>query len=52
VLVGVGPAVGQVDFAAFGADVGKGVEYVGELVGRDFLRLVVAAVNSPVLLAC
>jgi hypothetical protein len=52
VLVGVCPAIGQVDFAAFGTHVGKCVEYVGELVGGDFLRLVVAAVDSPVLFAC
>jgi hypothetical protein len=52
VFVDIGPAVGQVDFAAFRTHVGECVEYVGELVGWDLLRLVVAAIDSPVLLKC
>jgi len=49
VFVGVCPAVGQVDLAALGADVGESVQNMGELVGWDILRLVVAAVDGPVL---
>ena len=44
VLVRVGPGVGEVDFARFRADVGEGVEDVGELFGGEVLGLVVAAV--------
>lgn len=49
VLVGVCPAVGQVDLAALGTDVGESVQDMGEFVGRDILRLVVTTVDGPVL---
>jgi len=52
VLIGVRPAVGQVDFAAFRTDVGKSVQYMGKLIGWNILRLVIAAVDGPVLLCC
>ena len=48
-LVSVGPAVGQEDLASVILDVGKGVQDVGKLVSRDFLWLMVAAINGPVL---
>lgn len=49
VFVGVCPAVGQVDLAALGADVGESVQNMGEFVGGDFLGLVVTTVDGPVL---
>jgi hypothetical protein len=49
VFVGVCPAVGQVDLAAFGTDVGKSVQNMGEFVGGNILRLVVTTVDGPVL---
>lgn len=49
VLIGVRPAVGQVDFAAFRADICKGIKYMSKLVSWDLLRLIVAAIDSPVL---
>lgn len=51
-LVGVGPAVGQEDLASVILNVGKGVQDMGKLVGWNFLWLVVAAVNGPVLCGC
>jgi hypothetical protein len=45
VLVGVGPGVGEVHFAAFRTDVGEGVENVGQFVGWEVLGVVVAAIN-------
>ena len=47
VLVRVGSGVGEKDFAG-GTDVGKGVENVGDLRGREVHRLVVTAVDAPV----
>jgi hypothetical protein len=49
VFVGVCPAVGQVDLAALGTDVGESVQNMGEFVGWDVLRLVVTTVDGPVL---
>lgn len=49
VFVGVCPAVGQVDLAALGTDVGKSVQNMGEFVGGNILRLVVTTVDGPVL---
>lgn len=49
VLVGVCPAVGQVDLAALGTDVGESVQNMGEFVGGDILRLVVTTIDGPVL---
>ena len=48
-LVGVRPAVGQEDLSGVILDVGKGVQDVGKLVGWNFLWLMVAAVDGPVL---
>ena len=49
VLVGVCPAVGQVDLAALGTNVGESVQNMGEFVGGDILRLVVTTIDGPVL---
>lgn len=49
VFVGVCPAVGQVDLAALGTDVGESVRNMGKFVGGDILRLVVTTVDGPVL---
>jgi hypothetical protein len=48
VLVRVGPRIGQIDFASLRADIGEGVEDVGELGCRQVLWVVVASVDSPV----
>ena len=52
VLVGVRPAVGQEDLASVILDVGKSVQHMCELVGWDLLRLMVAAIDGPVLFDC
>jgi hypothetical protein len=49
VFVGVCPAVGQVDLAALGTDIGESVQNMGEFVGGDILRLVVTTIDGPVL---
>jgi hypothetical protein len=37
--------VRQIDLSSGRADIGKGIQDMGELVGREVLRLVVSAVN-------
>ena len=49
VLVGVGPAVGQEDLASVILDVGKSVQDMGKLVSWNFLWLMVAAIDGPIL---
>ena len=46
VLLNVGPRVREEDFAGL-ADVGKGVQDVGEVGGGDILGGVVARVDGP-----
>jgi hypothetical protein len=46
VLVRIRPSVGQVDFASLGANIGKGVKYMSELVAGKVLRVEVATINS------
>ena len=52
VLVGVRPAVGQEDLASVILDVGESVQHMGKLVSWDFLWLVVAAIDGPILFGC
>jgi hypothetical protein len=46
----VGPGVGEVDFAGFGADVGEGVEDVSEVRDWEIGRVVVASVDCLMVL--
>ena len=50
-LVGVCPGVGQEDLAGFILDIGKSIQYVGKLIGGNFLWLMIAAIDGPVLFA-
>ena len=51
-LVGIRPAVGQEDLTSVILDVGESVQYMGKLVSRDLLWLMVAAIDGPVLFGC
>ena len=44
----VGPRVRHDDISRVLLHIGKGVEYVGEFLGRDELRWVLATVDAPV----
>jgi hypothetical protein len=46
VLIRVGPGVGQIDLASLWPDIGKGIQNVSELPGRQVLRIEVATINS------
>lgn len=50
-LIGVCPAVGQEDLAGIILDVGKSIQYVGELISGNLLWLMIAAIDGPVLFA-
>ena len=52
VFVCVGPGIGQVDFTCLWTDVREGIENVGEMRDGNILRLVVAAVDSPIHIVC
>jgi len=51
VLVRVGPGVGQ-EHLPGRTQVGKGVEYMGDLAGGKVSGVVVAAVDAPVCIPC
>ena len=46
-FIRVTPCVCQVHFPSIGLHVGKGIEHMCELVGREVLRIVVPPINSP-----